>query len=215
MHLPQGTQEITCRFSLAVMSDQYVERILHAIQTVDTTDIETRTDLLSTQYTGQAVTVLGALQRFVYAAVDGNTHMTMDVNIMKHNPKPRSYAYETDTDKDNPLQLQLPSDTRHNDAEGLNRIQEDNELVISKISFYPMEIEETQDQVGNICNLIKEGGYVIHSGMYFCDLVSPISELFHMLSRIVDYVLLQENPIVITCNMSFASPSLSKVRLVV
>ena len=74
-------KETVCRFSLAVMCDDYADKILTAIKQVDTQRIHSATDALSTTYRGERTHVLDALQAFFTHANDGKTHITLEASF--------------------------------------------------------------------------------------------------------------------------------------
>ena len=68
---------ISTTFSLSIMSDDFIAKILHAIHHTDTSKIKSHTTALATSYSGACDQVLLALRSCFMHANDDKTHMTM------------------------------------------------------------------------------------------------------------------------------------------
>ncbi|MDD3361381.1 MAG: YkoF family thiamine/hydroxymethylpyrimidine-binding protein [Hespellia sp.] len=163
-----ASQEITgCRFSLAPMTDRFVEVILGAIEKVDTSKVWKATDKLSTVYRGKQIHVEDALKAtFVQAYQDG-VHMTMEATFSKGCPG--------DTDADFILK---EDDIPVNEA----AIKDIHFPVACKIALYPMGIENYMEHIATVVNHAIDMGIYEGSSHYCtilnCD-VQKLFEYFH------------------------------------
>lgn len=72
-----------CIFTLAPMSDQYIDIILGAIDKVDTSKIHSKTSRMGTIYQGKPDDVFCALHEFLIHAYQKDVHMTMNLSFSK------------------------------------------------------------------------------------------------------------------------------------
>ena len=70
-------QNVNCEFTLAPMSDRFVEIILDAVGKVDVSGLSAKTGRMSTVYSGELGRVAGALYQCFAAARRPGVHMTM------------------------------------------------------------------------------------------------------------------------------------------
>lgn len=209
MHMAHVSREISCRFSLAVMSDCYVEKILKAIKSVDVSGIQTCTDMLSTRYVGDAELVLQALETFVRAANDGETHMTLEATFQTE---------ASELNSNNPLELNLSNSNFREQELDKCRASDSSESssqqpCVSKICFYPLRSEKTKEQLSRMKKIISSNSRIANESELSCDLIGTIESIFQILFDLVNYALTQENQIVITSTISLSSPSLTKIEL--
>ena len=77
-----ATTPITgCRFTLAPMSDQYIDIILGAVAQTDTSKIWSETDKTSTIYRGNMVHVIDSLKACFINAYRAGIHMTSELTF--------------------------------------------------------------------------------------------------------------------------------------
>ena len=85
-----ASKDITgCRFTLAPMSDRYIDIILGAIQKVDTSNVWANTEKHSTLYRGKRIHVLDAVKACFVHAYDPDVHMTMETTFPRAVPATR------------------------------------------------------------------------------------------------------------------------------
>lgn len=84
-------QSINARFSLAVMSSNYAEKILGALASVDTTSLQrTARDIFSSTYIGTPRHVLHAMKSLFIHVNDHDTHITLEGTL-----SPASSSFDT------------------------------------------------------------------------------------------------------------------------
>ena len=75
-----------CRFSLAPMSDNYIEIILDSIKRTNTSKVWSATDKTSTVYRGKRIHVIDAVKATFMNAYKENIHMTSELTFSKGCP---------------------------------------------------------------------------------------------------------------------------------
>ena len=181
-----------CRFSLAVMADDYTTKILSALSEVDTTHVWSETDLLSTTYRGHKTNVINTLKELFIAINDDETHITLEATLSKGCPG--------DTDADIPMELAParidPSSKDFN--------------VHAKIAFYPMNEDNYMDHIAYVVNLAINNGIYNKSSHYATELHGDVHKLFDYFREIFDYADEHINHFIYQITLSINSPSLKK-----
>lgn len=168
-----ASKDITgCRFSIAPMSDNYVDIILGAVENVDTSKVWSKTDKLSTIYRGRREHVIDAVKAFFVAAYTDKVHMTMEATFSKGCPG------DTDADcylsEDNiPANEKLIADKSFN--------------VLSKIAFYPLGVQDYMEHIAYVVNLAIKRGLYKESTHYVSILEGDISDLFTYFNDVMEY----------------------------
>jgi len=160
---------VGCRFSLAVMSDDYINMILNSLKDVNTENVWSSTDALSTIYRGDRIHVLDALKACFVNINDGKTHITMEATLSN------GYLCDNDTDVVFPENNQLLNDTNKNFT------------VHSKLSFYPLEISVYTDCIDHILVLAKQENLFIRLSYYAIELIGDINKLFNFYEKALFY----------------------------
>ena len=187
-----------CRFSLSVMSDDYVNIILNAIGRVDTQRIWRATDALSTVYRGRRAQVVDAVKSCFVHANDGRTHITMEATFSKGCPG--------DTDGDSCLaEDDAPVDTPTNRADK-------NFDVLSKISLYPLGVPMYMEHIAHAVNLAKNVGVFKGVSHYATELQGGVDNVFDCLNEIMDYAEKNLGHYVLQTTLSVNSPSMASRR---
>ena len=188
-----GTDGITgCRFSLAPMSDQYINIILGSIAKVNTEKVFVLTDSLSTVYRGKRNHVLDAMRACFTYAFRPNIHMTMEATFSKGCPG--------DTEGDSFLDV---DDVLMNE----NNILNIHFPVTSKISLYPMGIEHYMPHIATIVNEAVDRGIYKHSAHYVTVLECDVAQLFDYYHYILEYCTKHLGHYVLQATISVNSPT--------
>ena len=181
-----------CRFSLAVMADDYAPKILDALKQIDTSYVWSETDLLSTTYRGHQTNVINTLKNLFKTINDGSTHITLEATLSKGCPG--------DVETDIPMTLAPTPVTT----------VEKNFPVHGKFSFYPMGKDDYMDHIAHIVNLAIEKKIYDQSSHYATQLYGDVNELFDYFHDIMTYADDQINHFVYQITLSVNSPSVSK-----
>ena len=164
------TRDITgCRFSISVMSDNFIPMILGAIKNVDTKKVWSATDELSTIYRGKRIHVIDCVKSCFVNVNDGKTHITMEASFSKGCPG--------DTDDESFLaqdDIMLNNTTKKFDVTG-------------KIAFYPMGIQNYMGKIAYVVNLAIEKGLYQGSSHYATMLKGDINDLFDYFNAVLEY----------------------------
>ena len=165
-----GAKEVLCRFSLAVMSDLYVEQILGAIGKTNTQGVKSQTDALSTTYRGHRVAVLQALQDFFCFANDGCTHMTLEAQFTGENMQearsigpisPSGFGKTTPFDKDF--------------------------FVLCKCAFYPLGVSDHKVHIKHMHSLAQKEGLAMETTYDTTKLAGKLGDVFAFLNTCIAY----------------------------
>lgn len=168
-----GADGITgCRFSLAPMTDRYVDVILDAVAQVDTSKVYAITDALSTVYRGKRRHVLDALKACFVHAWQTDVHMTLEATISRGCPG--------DTEGESFLGA---DDTPCNEPHIADRHFE----VLSKISLYPMGVADYMPHIAHIVNHAVDLGLYDHSAHYVTVLKGDVQDLFSYFADALEY----------------------------
>ena len=181
-----------CRFSLAVMADDYVPKILGALDKVNTSHVWKETDLLSTTYLGHKTNVINTVKEFFIAANDGKTHITLEATLSKGCPG--------DAHCDKPMDL----------APVASRLSNEKFAVHAKIAFYPMGRVDYMDHIAQVVNLAIKKDVYDKSSHYATQLYGDIHDLFDYFHEIFDYADEHIEHFVYQITLSINSPSLRR-----
>ena len=181
-----------CRFSLAIMCDDYVAKILNALDHVDTSHIWKETDLLSTTYRGHKTNVIDGVKALFIAANDGKTHMTLEATFSKGCPG--------DVKWDSPIKLAPVKRELANEKFDVN----------AKISFYPMGHLDYMDHIAHVINLAIKNNLYDQPSHYATLLHGDIHDLFNYFHEIFDYADEHVKHFVFQITLSINSPSLRR-----
>ena len=188
-----ASKDITgCRFSIAPMSDDYIDIILGAVEKVDTSKIWSKTDKLSTIYRGKREHVVDAVKACFVRSYNDKVHMTMEATFSKGCPG------DTDADcylaeDDVPVNERLISDKKFN--------------VLSKIAFYPLGVEDYMKHIAHVVNLAIEKGLYKESTHYVSILEGDISDLFTYFNEVMEYAEENISHYVLQVTLSVNSPT--------
>lgn len=188
-----GADGITgCRFSLAPMSDHYVDIILEAVKKVDTSNVYAVTDKLSTVYRGKRGHVLDALKACFIEAYRTDVHMVLEATVSKGCPG--DTEGESFLDADEVLMNEPGIRDRHFD-------------VMAKISLYPMGIEDYMPHIAAVVNTAADRGIYDHSAHYVTVLKGDVQELFDYFCYVTDYCTEKLGHYVFEITLSVNSPT--------
>lgn len=183
-------KEITgCRFSLSVMSDDYVSKILNALEAIDTTQVWKATDLLSTTYRGHKTNVIQTLKELFIAVNDNETHITLEATLSKGCPG--------DTEEDIPMEL----------APVIKRLPSTKFNVHGKIAFYPMGQLDYLAHIAHVVRLAINKGVYDKSSHYATQLHGDVHDLFDYFHEIFDYADEHLEHFIYQITLSINSPS--------
>lgn len=157
------------RFSLAPMSDNYVEQILSAIEQVDLSKVWSQTDKTSTVYRGSDEAVMDAIRAcFIYAYQEG-VHMSLDATFSKGCPG--------DVDADYTLELEQP---KINAA----KIQNKHFYVAGRFAIYPLGTDTYMAIIADLVNQGIDRGVIAKSAHYATILEGDVQEIFDYLELV-------------------------------
>ena len=183
--------EITgCRFSLSVMSDDYVQKILGALAKIDTSYVWQQTDLISTTYRGHKTNVINTVKKLLIAVNDGKTHITLEATLSSGCP--------SDTDADIPMVLAPAAVIKTNKKFD----------VYAKIAFYPMGIIDYMDHIAHVVNISIKSDLYIKSSHYATELHGDVNDLFGYFHEIFDYADNHIAHFIYQITLSMNSPSI-------
>lgn len=185
--------EITgCRFSIAPMSDNYINIILGAIEKVDTSKVWSETGELSTIYRGKRVHVVDTVKSCFVQAYKENIHMTMEATFSKGCPG--------DSDAD----CFLSKDDELANEDFIKNIKFKAK---SKISFYPLGLEDYMTHIAHIVNLAIERGLYKKSAHYVTILEGDIGEIFSYFNEVLAYAEDNLSHYILQATVSVNSPT--------
>ncbi|MGI6068952.1 MAG: YkoF family thiamine/hydroxymethylpyrimidine-binding protein [Blautia sp.] len=161
-----------CRFTLAPMSDKFVEIILGSIRQVDTSKVWQMTDKLSTVYRGKRIHVLDTVEACFLHAYRNEVHMTMEATISKGCPG--------DTDAD----AYLAEDDVLQNAPS---IQDIHFPAVCKIALYPMGVTNYMEHIANVVNMAVDMNVYSKSSHYATLLEGDIQDLFRYFEAATKY----------------------------
>ena len=141
-----------CRFSISVMSDNFIPVILGAIKNVDTKNVWSATDLLSTVYRGKRIHVMDCLKTCFVQVNDGKTHITMEAAISNDCPG------DTEDDSDPAECDAAVQEAACFQGSPLLCNNQKKFDVLCKISFYPLGIADYMDHITFVVKLASDRG---------------------------------------------------------
>ena len=184
-------KEITgCRFSLAIMADDYADKILAALKKTDTTHVHSQTDILSTTYRGHMTNVINAVRDLFVNVNDEQTHITLEATLSKGCPG--------DTEEDIPMAL-IARDAGN---------KSESFPVHCKFSFYPMGEGNYMDHIAHIILRAQALGIYDRPSHYATQLVGDVNTLFDYFHEIMSYADAHLNHFIYQITLSVNSPSL-------
>ncbi len=178
-----------CRFFIAPMCDNYVEKIVGALKHVNTEKIWSGTDATSTVYRGKRIHVLDCVKSCFCEVYDPDTHIVLEATFSKGCPG--------DSDGDSKLSK---------DDVLLNNSQR-NFPVLSKISFYPLGISDYLDPIAHIVRLAIEMDLYKQSAHYVTILQGDVQVMFDYFDRILTYAENNLSHYVLEATLSVNSPT--------
>lgn len=181
-----------CRFSVAPMSDNFVEILTNAFTQVNTSKVWSATDALSSVYRGRACHVVDAVRAFFVAAENPTTHTTMEATFSKGCPG--------DSDADVYL---AEDDTLVNDKFAAKHFP-----VIAKIALYPMGEPDYMPYIAAVVNRAIDLGIYDKSTHYNTYLAGDVQDLFDYVQWVCDYCGEQIHHYIFELTVSVHSPSL-------
>ena len=161
-----------CRFSLSVMSDNYIDIILSALAKVDTGNVWKMTDKLSTVYRGRQVHVEDAVKACFVHAFRPGVHMTMEATFSRGCPG--------DTEADS---FMAAGDAPLN-AAGMADI---HFPVACKVSLYPMGVPDYMRHIATVVNHAIDLGIYEKSSHYCTILGGDVHDLFDYFHYVNSY----------------------------
>ena len=187
-----GGKDITgCRFSLSIMSDGYISMILNAIKNVNTQNVWSATDALSTVYRGRRIHVVDAIKGFFANAYDEGAHMTLEATFSRGSP--------ADIDGDCVFA---------SSSERLN--QTDKKFpVICKAALYPLGVCEYSAHIAHAISLAEKQGVLKRVSHYAYELEGDVHDLFDYFDEVMAYAEEGVDHYVLQVTLSVNSPTQS------
>ena len=166
-----------CRFSLAPMSDDFIDIILSSIADVDTSKVWSSTDEFSTVYRGRRIHVLDALKACFIRSFRQGVHMTMNALITEGCPG--------DAQKDAALEdaVWAEDDTLANEP----TIAEVHFPAAAKIELYPLGRADYMEQIEHVIEMAKDRGVFDRSEHYVTVVKGDVQELFGYFGAAAEY----------------------------
>ena len=178
-----------CRFSLSVMSDDYVPIILSAVEGVNTAHVWSATDALSTIYRGKRIHVVDAIQGFFAKAYRPDKHITLEATFSKGCPG--------DVEEDAVL---MESDVLLNPTDKSFPVR-------GKIAFYPLGVVAYMDHIAYVVRLAMEKKLYKNASHYASELEGDVSELFAYFNEVLAYAEENIEHYVLQATLSVNSPT--------
>ncbi len=179
-----------CRFTLAPMSDNYIDIILGAVKKVDTSKIFSETDKTSTIYRGKREHVINAVEACFTHAHNPKVHMTCEMTFSKGCPG--------DSDADSYM---AENDVLLNDTSDINFD------VISKISLYPLGSTEYMNGIIDAVNMAKDRNLYVKSAHYCTILKGNIHDIFKYYHDMLAHIDTMYSHYVLQATISVNSPT--------
>ena len=161
-----------CRFSLAPMSDRFIDIILGAVKKTDTSKVWSDTDELSTIYRGRRIHVWDALKACFINAYTEGVHMTMEATVSKGCPG--------DTLADSYIAL---DDTLANESS----IADIHFPTVVKFALYPMGIPDYMRYIADVVNRSIDLGIYDRTAHYVTVLKGDVQDIFSFLEEASAY----------------------------
>lgn len=166
-----------CRFSLAPMSDSFIDIILSSIGKVDTTRVWSMTDELSTIYRGRRIHVLDALKACLLYSYRKSVHMTMNATISQGCPGDE----EMDCARKDVVWAE--DDTLVNES----GIREIHFPAVMKFALYPLGNANYLDQIGVVIQHARDLGILERTQFYATVLKGDVQDLFDYFNWTCEY----------------------------
>lgn len=190
-----AAREITgCRFSIAPMSDNFVDILLSALKQVDTSKLWSGTDALSTVYRGKNRHVVDALKAcFIHAVQAGQgVHTTMEATFSRGCPGDTAADY-----------TMTVSDEAVNEA----AVSDIHFPVLCKIALYPMGVENYMEYIAAVVNRAIDLGIYEGTAHYCTVLRCDVQSLFAYFEEVNNYCAEHVSHYVLEASLSVNSPS--------
>lgn len=168
-----GNRNLTgIRFSLAPMSDRFIDIILGAVSKVDVSKVWSETDELSTVYRGRRIHVFDALKACFIEAYTPDVHMTMEATVSKGCPG--DSLADSYMDQDDSLANE-------------NRIKDAHFPVACKFSLYPMGVGDYMKDIAWVVNRGIDLGVYDRSTHYCTVVKGDVQDIFRYFEEIAGY----------------------------
>ncbi|MCL2522616.1 MAG: Ykof family thiamine-binding protein [Erysipelotrichales bacterium] len=178
-----------CRFSLSVMSDDYVNLIINALKKINTENVWSKTDALSTTYRGKRTHVIETLRTCFVNINDFKTHITMEATFSKGCPK------DTFT-----VDKLIKDDLLNCPHKSFN--------VLAKIAFYPLGIADYMKHIEFALELAKKHEVFKEVSHYATELFGDVNKLFNYLNNLLCYAEENIEHFALQVTMSVNSPTI-------
>lgn len=188
-----GNIDITgCRISLYPMCDQFAPQILAAVKSVDTSAVWSHTDLFSTLYRGEQISVVDAIRALFMHAYHADTHLVSELTFSKGCPGDVDADRYLTGQQLQPNLAQLPADFPIN----------------CKFSFYSFGNDDYMQEIMHIVELANQSGLNPQSAHYITILEGTAQQLFDYFQAALSYAHEHLNHYVLEATISVNSPSL-------
>ncbi len=181
-----------CRFTLSIMSDDYIDIILGALKKVDTSKVWSETDALSSIYRGKREHIFDALSACFIHSYKENIHAVCDMTFSKGCPG--------DSDGDSIMNV---DDTLMN-YESYKDIHFE---AMSKISLYPLGKSEYMQEIIDVVNMAKDYGIYVKSAHYVTILKGDIQTILKFYQEALKLVDKTCSHYVLQATLSVNSPT--------
>ena len=162
-----------CRFSLAPMSDSFIEIILGAIAKVDTSRVSAVTDEFSTTYRGGRRQVLDALKAcFAYSYREG-VHMALNAVLEAGCP--------CRAEEDARVCPAAPADETLVNEAGTASLHFKTAV---KFSLYSMGDEDYLDRIAPVIAIVKDAGLFVRSDPGATVMQGDVGDIFNCLEAV-------------------------------
>ncbi len=158
-----------CRFFIAPMCNDYVERILGAVERVNTKKIWSATDATSTVYRGKRIHVVDCVKACFVQAYHKDIHMVMEATFSKGCPG--------DSD----------ADCFVSEDDVLLNACEQSFNVLAKIAFYPLGIPNYMEHIAKVVNIAVDMGVYVKSSHYVTILEGDVNDVFTYIEKLLAY----------------------------
>ncbi|WP_110113480.1 YkoF family thiamine/hydroxymethylpyrimidine-binding protein [Bacillus sp. CGMCC 1.16541] len=188
-----GTSRIVgCRFNLGVMSDDFVNVILSAIEETDTSKVWKQTDDVSTCIRGRESHVFDVVKAIYVAAAKTGKHVVLNGTF--------SIGCPGDSEGD---VYMTEDDVVLNEA----RAQDTKLDVSTQFALYPMNTPTYMDVIAAQVNVAKEHGTLTGGVHYATRLDGDVHQVFETLQDSFHNAQNSASHVVMTVNVSANSPS--------
>ncbi|MEE8808772.1 MAG: YkoF family thiamine/hydroxymethylpyrimidine-binding protein [Lactimicrobium sp.] len=161
-----------CRFTLNIMSDDFINIILDSLKKTKTDKVWQMTDELSTVYRGKQVHVMDSVKACFINAFKPGVHMTSEMTFSRGCPG--------DVDADSFMNV---DDVPVNEP----LIKDVHFPVMCKIAFYPMGIPDYMRHIATIVNHAIDLGIYERSSHYCTILKGDVQDIFAYFNYVNTY----------------------------